>query len=585
MNGAMRGFTGEGVLSRLRRLGPAAGRASRLAFWVIPAAFYVATACRTPCWLDATMIVSNVVDLELNSWVNTHNLFHLLGHLWLAVLRPANVHFAVVVLSALLGAVTVHFVYLTGLELTSSPLSAGTGALVLMISQSLWWHSTTVEVYTLNTALMAVFLYFVVRFDRTRRPCFLFAAFLFFGLGCSNHMLMGLFVFAFGALLVAVAVQDGRPAVSRLAIAALCFAAGFGLYLFVFARDAAARIGAAPGSRLAALWRGIAATADDATGSYFRKYMFSGGMPADRILFWRLNYLVLHVLNYPSPALPLAWFGIVVFARQRSRRLTFVFFAAGLLAQAAWSANYFIWDMYAFALPVFVLLAVPLTLAVEWLRSGGRVRRAILLACLPAFALPIWVYPRIGAWYRDGGIVRRYFDSYPEVAWTRGTFDAVDFVMRPERRHYDRVDRYAEKLFALLPAGAHFLSADSRADYPLRYYYRDIKHERTDIVYHSLFIPLLTDVEAKRVAKELRRCLASGEPVFTASAEHPEKAVLDQLYLLQDPSATVEAVATLAPEEYLRSFPGVRFEKIVMGPGEDVWIYRMRPAAPAVSQD
>ncbi len=78
-------------------------------------------------------------------------------------------------------------------------------------------------------------------------------------------------------------------------------------------------------------------------------------------------------------------------------------------------------------------------------------------------------------------------------------------------------------------------------------------------MYHSIFIPLLTDVE----------------PVSAASAGYPEKAVLDQLYLLREPSATAASIAALSPEELLRSFPGVRFQKIVMSPAQDVWIYRL----------
>jgi len=579
MNEVRIGLRSPGYALRRTGLGSILRRSSRLFFWIIPAAFYTATACRTPGWLDATMIASNVVDLSLGSWVNTHNLFHLLGHFWLKLFPPANIHFYLVLLCALLGALTVHFMYLVGLELTSSPVSAGIASLVLMVSHSLWWHSTTLEVYTLNTALMAVFLYLVIRFDKTRRVGHLLLASFFFGLGCSNHVLMGLFIFSFVALFLYMAIRDRRFPVRRLLLATLCFLLGIQLYLFVFVRDVRWNIRTAQSdsarASLVAGWRGFAATVDEATGTYFRKYMFTPDMPKDKRRFWRINYLVLQVLNFPSPALPLAYFGFFVFWRKPRFRLTFVFLVVGILAQAIWSANYFIWDMYAFSLPVYVLLAVPLTLAVHWLASGRGVRRAALLICLPAFLLPVLVYPRIPIWYRNGGIVRRYFDSYPEVAWTRHTFDAVEYVARPERSRYDKVDRYAESLFNILPYGAHFLSADSRADYPLRYYYRDIKHQRTDIVYHSVFIPLLTSEKARRVAVEIRQCIERGEPVYTASVEYPEKAVLDQLYLLYDSSKNDAALGALCSEEYLRSFPRVRFEKIVMVPQEEVWIYRM----------
>jgi hypothetical protein len=96
-------------------------------------------------------------------------------------------------------------------------------------------------------------------------------------------------------------------------------------------------------------------------------------------------------------------------------------------------------------------------------------------------------------------------------------------------------------------------------------------------VHHSLYSPFLGVDEAKGVAVELKLQLERGEPVFTASILYPEKVVLDQLFLLNDPSRSLETIQELSTDEYASSFPGVEFEKIVLFEAEQIWIYRLAP--------
>ena len=87
--------------------------------------------------------------------------------------------------------------YQAGVELTDNPPASALASVALAVSLSLWWHSTTIEVYTLNTTLIALFLYFVFQSYRKTDPRGLYLAFFFGGLGISNHVLMGLYIFAF----------------------------------------------------------------------------------------------------------------------------------------------------------------------------------------------------------------------------------------------------------------------------------------------------------------------------------------------------------------------------------------------------
>jgi hypothetical protein len=545
-----------------------------------PILLYVLTASRTPGWADATLIVSQVTKLDLGSWVDTHNLFDLLGYLWLKLFPTREVFYPLVLLSGLFGALTVYVMFRVVLELTGELVSAGFAGLVLMVSHSLWWHSTMLEVYTLNSAAVALMLFFLVRYDRTTKPAHLCTSTFFWGLGVSNHVLMGLFIAAFIAVAVVLIVRPRRHAGRHVLAAVLAFLVGAGLYLFLFVRGILQGIPSyGLGLRwwLQDAWQSFQRTFYAATGAGFRQRMFSR-TPAGSLRFWRINYLFFLVYNYPTPAIAMACYGLWAFWKKAEFRLSFFFVVTGLVVQAAWSANYFVWDMYAFAQPVYVLLSVPIGLcAAELLKAPKALRTAFLVLIIPMLVLPGVLYARMGSWYRNGGVVRQFFDSYPDMPLTAHTWQPVEYVCNPNKRSFDEVERYVEALFRQLPRGAHFLVSDARADYPLRYYYRDQLGRRRDVTYHSIYSPSLTDAEAADFAVELKRALARGEPVYTSSILTPEKAVLDHLFQLLDPAWTLEAIRALPTEEYVARYPAFELQKIVFSEKDEIWIYRLSP--------
>jgi len=559
---------------------PSLTRLLQPAIFIVGSLFYSLTASRTPGWMDATLVLSMVRKLDLGTWVDTHNLFNLLGFLWLKAWPRQDAHFMLAILAGLFGALTISFIFRAVVELTGEVISACFAALVLMVSHSLWWHSTMVNVKTLDSAILAIMVFFIFRYDRTGKPAWLFAASFCLGLGCVNHVLMGLFVFAFLALVIYRIVRPRPHSGRHIGIAVLCALLGGAFYLYLFVcdvRDAMIVTGSGDvRAWMRNVWQAFLPTFDDATGGKFKQLMFATNLPAGVARFWRINYAFLLGYNFPSPALAMAFYGLWVFWKKPAFRLSLVFFLIALLAQAVWSANYFVWDMYAFAQCVYVLLGIPIGLAAErLLRSPPALRGAFLVLILPMLVLPGVIYARMPSWYRNGGIMQRFFDSYPDISLTAHTWDPVEFITNPDKRGYDKVKRYAEAFFAIVPQGTHFLSADSRADYPLRYYYRDYLHVRTDIQYHSIWSPALTEDGARDVALALRACLDEGAPVYAASIQNPERPVLDQLFLLAAPARSLESIQALSTDEYVRQFPGVELRKIVFSEAEQVWIYRL----------
>jgi len=375
----------------------------RHAFILLPLGFYFFTASRVPGWLDASLLTYYAGQLRLSSWVNHHNLFTLIGHAVIAVFGKSDPHYVLVLTCGFFGAVTVYIVFLVGLEI-GRPISAALGAVALMISHSLWWHSTMVEVYSLNSALIAGILLLLFRYRRTGRLLFVYGAFFLWGLGCSNHVLMGLFLPAFVVFAVMLACQQRIGGWRPYVIMLLCFLAGASLFLGLFVRDligAYEAIAAGAANKTRPFLEALRVTLDRATGGDFKDHMFVNEISRTEKRFWRFNYLFLMFVNYPSIALPLGLFGTWVIWKRDVGKVLFIFLAVSAVAQIAWSANYYIWDMYAFALPVYLLFSVPVIYGIDWAVKTSRATRVALVCLVPTMFLPLVLYPAAEGWYED----------------------------------------------------------------------------------------------------------------------------------------------------------------------------------------
>jgi hypothetical protein len=505
---------------------------------------------RSPGWLDATMILSNARNMRLGVWVNNHNLFSLAGHLWMAMLGFLDPHFALTLLAALFGSLTVLLIYSAGRELTGSRLASAIGAAGLAVSHSLWWHSTMIEVYTLNGALIALILFLVFRFFRAGGFGHLIGAFFAAGLGVFNHVLMALFIPALGALIVYLAVR--RPGIVwwKVVILLLAYAAGCAPYAVLFLQQYAGLAGGLFPLDADA----FASTFAYATGTQtFGSFLFPTGLAPGQKLFWRLNYLFLIAWNFASAALGLAAWGLWRFWRMKERRGCFLFFGVGIAAQIAWSANYLIWDMYAFSLPVYVMLGVPLIVGVDALLASARKR--VSIPVLATLAFPVLLYTGIGWQPGLHALMSRYTSLYRETAYVSDLFDPAVYVMNPARPGYREAEKYCTALMKRLPRGSHFWENDARADYPLRFYYVEALGRKLGFTLHSQFGLTVTPESSLEDAQEMLRELHSGSPVFVSTLGFPERDVLDQLWLLLDPAASADTVRALPASEFRARTP------------------------------
>lgn len=435
-------------------------------------------------YVDAALILRNAYFSNLSAWVNNHGLFSLAGWIWMRALPFGTEFLRLNLLSMLFGAATVYVIFRACLEYTKSLWISALAGFALMTSHSLWWHSTMVEVYTLNTLLIALILFSIARYYTVDKKAWLYAALFFWGLGVSNHILMALLAPAF---IVLILLERKRLSGRDYLIGIACLLAGLSIFLVGFVRSYLQS-----GSIIKVL--------DLVTGGDFRSLMFHGSAP----LFWYLNYLFLIVYQYPSLMLVYLACGIAMLV-VRPGRFDLIIIAA-LLPLAVWSSGYFVWDMYAFSLPVYVLLAFPIAKGLMLLREH---KRLAVIAAVTAL-IPLFAYPLLAR----SPIMRSYASQYQMYRYVDTMFDPTEYFLSPDKAGFDDVKHYVTDLFAELPPRASYY--DNVFDYPIRYYYQDVRHQRPDLHCPIVFVFWVTQDEVRSVSQDINRRLAAGTPVFTS---------------------------------------------------------------------
>ena len=126
-------------------------------FLLLPLLFYYRTSAPGIGSSDTALMVEEMKRLDLSTHANHHNLTLLVGRLFLMApgddpARLANLA------SVLLGTLAIVLFYFVVFRRTGSRLVSAASAAALMVSHSMWWHSTIVEAYAWNAILVVVAL-------------------------------------------------------------------------------------------------------------------------------------------------------------------------------------------------------------------------------------------------------------------------------------------------------------------------------------------------------------------------------------------------------------------------------------------
>jgi len=399
----------------------------------------------------------------------------------------------------------------------------------------------------------------VFGFSRRGGAWRLCAAAFALGLGISNHLLMVLVTAAFGVYAIVLAVQ-GRVRAPQILLLILCGIAGSSVFLYAFLRDASAY--------------GVPGVLKRMIAPEFGSKMFPAGLTPKRRLFWILNYVLLLLWNFPSAAAVFACLGFKGMLSALRDKSAAVFYMMALSTLAVWSANYLIWDMYAFSLPVYVMLAVPMAFGIDaFLRRGvAKGRWAVFLT----FLLPLVLYPTFSRWPLREKTIDVYISMYPESVRLGGYWDPAEYIFNPIKRDYRAVQDYAEKWAEALPQGACFWDDESKAAQPLLFYYQGVRGVRRDVDIHFFYSLAMDETDARNCARDIQLHLSRGQPAFISSLAVPEREIMNQLYSLESPDSPLSAIRSMSEAELMASFPRIRVTEVPLGRGLPS-IFRLEP--------
>lgn len=110
-------------------------------------------------------------------------LYILVGKIFSILVPFGNMAWRINIMSAFFGALTAQILYTIIKKKTGNDLIAFGMALFYAFSNIIWGQSNRAEVYTLNTFLLALILYLLMRWHEEKRDKWLLLAALIFGLG------------------------------------------------------------------------------------------------------------------------------------------------------------------------------------------------------------------------------------------------------------------------------------------------------------------------------------------------------------------------------------------------------------------
>ena len=118
---------------------------------------------------------------------------------------------------------------------------------------------------------------------------------------------------------------------------------------------------------------------------------------------------------------------------------------------------------------------------------------------------------------------------------------------------------------------------DSKAGYPLDFYYLAIKGRRPDIKMNQFFGLVMAEAEAQRYAKRMLGQLRRNEQVFVSALVEPEREILNQLYHRLDPATSIQEIRSKNLDEFRSAFPEYEFVDVPVVSDGTLQIYQLCP--------
>ena len=427
---------------------------------------YLFTLAPTVIWGDSASFAVQAVSMEFGVGAESHSLYILLGRLFSYL--PFEVAYSMNLLSAVTASLALLMVYLIILEMTGSLASSIIGAASLCVSHAFWLHAVIPEVYDLNALFVTgIFLVLLKWHKSPKDPSLLYGAAFLFGLGLTNHLILGLTVFGF---LFFVVLSDPKI---LLRFRVLCFT----LFSFIIGSSFLIFLVL----QRFVKGRTVVAMADAATGGIYKKSMFVISAKIIRDLFMYLAYL-----SYQFPIAGFVLGAIGIFAIYKENRKPalclfsligvnmafFLTFGPGVMRTTKYT--FYIADYSIFS----ILIGYGFFAFGRFWQSRGYTLKSVSAGtlCL-VILLPLFLYTVTPYASRKLSIDILHARTLPYR-------DNEEFFLFPGKRGYTGAEKYAEEVLKTATIDAVIIA--DWTPYTVLRYYQVVKGIRKDIL---LFFP------------------------------------------------------------------------------------------------
>ena len=483
-------------------------------FIFIPLCFYLYTCAPTIGLGDTGLLVDGIKHFKINTHVNNHNITVILG--WLFQFLPIdNIAYKANLVSVIVGSTTIALFYLLIYKIFRSRLTAILSASFLMVSNSMWWHSTLSEVYAVNALFMVIALYLLYAMQNDYKDKYLYGLFFIAGLSIFNHVLMGALAVGAAVALFYRMIENKKECVKIFLFCSLFFLLGFMPYLLTFIKDI----------KILGFWGAL----EWASGGDFKGIMFKGTLS-----YALYDYAYLIFKQFPSAFLLLIPTGFYFLVK--TWKVSKAFLALMIIfVMISWFFMFYqTWDKFAFLLPAFVILVFFGTYGLHFVLDFLRKKKNIFLNAVVAVILivslwfPSYLYAHLAKWGSNPGSM--WFEKYNNTH-SHNTHKTSEYIANPNKRNYYDVEEFADLIFEKIPHGAILFDDDSRTFYPLAWYYQKYYQKRPDLrieMVNSWGFDNWGAGESGFV-KALRKAYEGDEDFFLVSLGHPFNTFLNNV--------------------------------------------------------
>lgn len=204
--------------------------------FTLPIILYFITLCPTAFWIDSGELAASAYTLGI-AHPSGYPLYVIMGRLF-SLLPTGEVAARLAFFSALCGAFSSLFVFLSSLRLTGQVLMSFICSLIASFSLNMWDLSNIAEVYSLNVMFTAVITYLLIILVEEGKKKILYLLTFLIGLGMTNHLTLGVVIPSMAIVLFSIRKKIDQRSMRLIYILVPIFMLGLSLYLYIPIRAA-----------------------------------------------------------------------------------------------------------------------------------------------------------------------------------------------------------------------------------------------------------------------------------------------------------------------------------------------------------